>query len=71
MVSVHKIYYNILLIVIFFLLTNCQLQKTTKNHGILFLENRYNQLQVNITNMNDVLKSVGTPHTKSISDKKT
>ena len=71
MVSVHKIYYNILLIVIFFLLTNCQLQKTTKNHGILFLENRYNQLQVNKTNMNDVLKSVGTPHTKSISDKKT
>ncbi len=71
MASVHKIYYNILLIVIFFLLTNCQLQKTTKNHGILFLENRYNQLQVNKTNMNDVLKFVGTPHTKSISDKKT
>ena len=71
MFSVHKLYYNILSIIIFFLLTNCQLQKTTKNHGILFLENRYNQLQVNKTNMNDVLKNVGTPHTKSVSDKKT
>lgn len=71
MISCHRKHYNIYLIIIFFLLSNCQLQKTTKNHGILFLENRYNQLQVNKTNINDVLKTVGTPHTKSVSDKRT
>mgnify|MGYP001330766530 CR=1 FL=1 len=71
MIIAHKKYYNIFYIIIFFLLYNCQLQKTTKNHGILFLENRYNQLQINVTNINDVLSLVGTPHTKSVSDKKT
>ena len=55
----------------FILLTNCQRQKTTKNHGILFLENRYNKLEVNKTNTNDVLQIVGNPHTKSVTDKKT
>ena len=69
MIIKHKINYIIFFTSIFFLLTNCQ--KTTKTHGILFLENRYNKLQVNKTNANDVLKIVGNPHTKSISDKNT
>ena len=47
-------------------MTNCQVN--TKNHGILFLENRYNILAVNESNTNDVIKIVGNPHTKSISD---
>ena len=59
------------MILIFFLLNNCQIQKATKNHGILFLENRYNKLIVNKTNMNDVLKIIGNPHTKSVSDQQT
>lgn len=53
----------------FFFLTNCQVN--TKNHGILFLENRYNILAVNESNTNDVIKIVGNPHTKSISDENT
>ena len=65
----HTLYYNILLISFFFLFSNCQINK--KNHGILFLENRYNQLVVNKTNSNDVLRIVGTPHTKSITDQDT
>ena len=65
----HTLYYNILLISFFFFFSNCQLN--TKNHGILFLENRYNQLVVNKTNSNDVLRIVGTPHTKSITDQDT
>ena len=65
----HTLYYNILLISFFFLFSNCQIN--TKNHGILFLENRYNQLVVNKTNSNDVLRIVGTPHTKSITDQDT
>ena len=66
MIFKHNIYYNTLLICFFFLLSNCQLN--TKNHGILFLENRYNMLMINKTNSNDVLKIFGNPHTKSISD---
>ncbi len=50
-------------------MTNCQVN--TKNHGILFLENRYNILAVNESNTNDVIKIVGNPHTKSISDENT
>lgn len=62
----HNYYYNIVFAFFFFLLSNCQIN--TKNHGILFLENRYNKLIINKTNSNDVLKIVGNPHTKSISD---
>ena len=69
MIFRHSVYYNIFLILIFFLFLNCQ--KTTKNHGILFLENRYSQLVIKETNMNDVLRIVGNPHTKSVSDKST
>ena len=69
MIFKHYKYYTIFFILIFFLLSNCQ--QTTKNHGILFLENRYNKLKVNKDNTNDVLKIVGNPHTKSISDKRT
>ena len=69
MIFKHSKYYTIFLISIFFLLSNCQ--QTTKNHGILFLENRYNKLKINENNTNDVLNIVGHPHTKSISDKRT
>ncbi len=65
----HNKYYNIILISFFFLFSNCQIN--TKNHGILFLENRYNRLEINISNSNDVLRIVGAPHTKSIKDKDT
>ena len=53
---------------IFIFLLNCQLQEPVKNHGILFLENRSNQLKVNTNNKNDVLKLIGNPHTKSVSN---
>ena len=62
----HIYLYNTVILSFFFILTNCQVN--TKNHGILFLENRYNILAVNESNTNDVIKIVGNPHTKSISD---
>ncbi len=65
----HNFYYNIILISFFFLFSNCQVN--TKNHGILFLENRYNKLEVSKTNSNDVLQIVGNPHSRSISDEDT
>jgi outer membrane protein assembly factor BamE (lipoprotein component of BamABCDE complex) len=50
------------------ILCGCQLQEPSKNHGILFLENRTKKLEVNKNNKNDVLKVIGQPHTKSISN---
>lgn len=41
---------------------------STKNHGILFLENRAKKIQINANNKNDVIKIIGQPHTKSITD---
>ena len=52
-------------------LTNCQKNKVIKSHGIFYLENRDKLLKTNETNMNDVLKVLGYPHTKSIKDKNT
>ena len=51
---------------LFFILIGCQLQDPNKNHGILFLENRSDQLTVKKTNKNDVLKTIGQPHSRSI-----
>ena len=47
---------------------NCQLQEPTKNHGIVFLENRANKLTINKNNKNDVLNIIGQPHSKSINN---
>ena len=62
-------YHNISLIFVFFILIGCQLQEPSKNHGIVFLENRSNKLVINQSNQNDVLKIFGQPHTKSIDSK--
>ena len=59
---------NVYALFTFIFLVNCQLQEPTKNHGILFLENRSAQLKLNVNNKNDVLKLIGNPHTKSISN---
>ena len=62
-------FFLILIIVFTFnILIGCQLQEPTKPHGILFLENRSNKLVLNSFNKNDVVKIIGNPHRKSISD---
>ena len=53
----------------FLILIGCQLQEPTKTHGILFLENRSNQLTVQKNNKNDVLKLIGSPHSRSFNNK--
>ncbi len=58
--------YHFFFFIIFFILIGCQLQEPTKTHGILFLENRSNQLTLNKHNKNDVINLIGLPHTKSI-----
>ena len=54
------------MILIMVILSNCQLNKTQNNHGIIFLKNRYEKLIVDKTNSNDVINILGQPHTKSI-----
>ena len=63
-----KYHFNKTLLIIFFILINCQLQDPDKNHGILFLENRSNKLIINKSNQNDVLKIIGQPHSRSINN---
>ena len=60
--------HNILLLIFFFILIGCKLQEPTKSHGILFLENRSNQLVVKKDNKNDVIKLFGSPHSKSFNN---
>ena len=64
-----KYHLFIYLIFSFFILIGCQLQEPSKNHGILFLKNRSDKLQLNVTNKNDVLQIIGYPHSKSINNK--
>ncbi len=54
-----------------FFLASCQKNKVIKSHGIFYLENRDKLLKVNSTNVNDVIKILGQPHTRSIKDKNT
>ena len=57
-----------LIILFLFLLANCQLQESKNLHGINYLENRKNILEVNKSNKNDVIKLLGNPHSKSINN---
>ena len=61
----HKIFNCLILFVI---LIGCQLQEPTKNHGIVFLENRSNKLMINKNNKNDIIKIIGRPHATSFKD---
>lgn len=63
-----KYHYKKIFLLLLFIITGCQLKEPTKNHGILFLENRSNKLVLNKSNQNDVVKIVGQPHSKSIND---
>ena len=59
-------FFSIILVSIF--LFGCQLKEPHNNHGILFLKNRSDQLIVNKSNKNDIIDSIGYPHSKSISN---
>ena len=66
-----RILNNIIIYTIFlFFLANCQLQTTKKNHGIVFLENRFDKVKINKTNTNDIINIFGEPHSKSFHNDK-
>ena len=66
MLNLFKNHKFILLFISLFILNSCKLQEPTKNHGILFLENRANKLTLNQSNKNDAIRIIGNPHFKSI-----
>ena len=68
MINFSKFHKNITLIPLFITLVCFQLKEPVKNHGILFLENRSNQLKISQSNKNDVIKLIGNPHTISINN---
>ena len=68
MFSNFKNHFNINLLIIYLFLINCQLKEPSKNHGIVFLENRANKLTIEKSNKNDVVNIIGHPPSVSIND---
>ena len=66
MLNLFKNHKFFLILISLFILISCKLQEPTKNHGILYLENRANKLTLNQSNKNDAIKIIGNPHFKSI-----
>ena len=58
---------NKTLYIIFFslIVTNCSFKPVVKHHGVPFLEKKQALLKVNISNKNDIKKTLGSPSTKS------
>ncbi len=66
---VHKIkLFKYFFLILSLILYSCQLRDPKNNHGIVFLENRSKKLVVYKSNTNDVIKTMGQPHTKSINN---
>ena len=55
-----------LYIIFIIFITNCSGDKVSNYHGSKSLKNKYDIIQVNVTNKNDILKIIGPP--SSISD---
>tara|TARA_B100000029_G_scaffold199078_1_gene197432 strand:- start:24 stop:503 length:480 start_codon:yes stop_codon:yes gene_type:complete len=64
-------YFLIILLFLSVFLSNCQRNKVIKSHGIMYLENRQDLLEVNVSNKNDVIEKLGQPHSKSIKEENT
>ena len=56
-----------ILYIIFFslIVTNCSFKKVVKHHGVPSLEKKQDNLLINKTNKNDIIKILGNPSTKS------
>ncbi len=58
-----------MIIVSFFFITNCSLNKVIEHHGVHFLEKKQEKLILNSSNKNDIIKLLGAPSTTSTFDK--
>ena len=60
-----KIFYLILTLIF---INNCTLDKVVIHHGVHNLEKKQVKLRINETNINDIIKLIGPPSTKSSFD---
>ena len=57
-----------IIIILYFFITNCTLNKVVKHHGVHFLDVKYKKLTINQSNINDITNLLGPPLTKSAFD---
>ncbi len=57
---------RIFLILLFIIASGCKANKVSKNHGFISLETKFEKIQINKTNKNDLIKNIG--HPSSISE---
>ena len=56
---------KILILIFFFILSNCTLNVVNNHHGVHFLKKKNESLIVKKTNKNDIIKLLGQPSTES------
>ena len=56
---------RIFILISFIIIINCSGNKVSNYHGIKSLEAKYEKIEINLTNKNDLLKLIGPPSTKS------
>ena len=57
-----------LLILTYFVLSSCSLDKVIQHHGVHNLEKKQTKLKINYTNKNEIFELIGPPSTKSTFD---
>tara|TARA_B100002051_G_scaffold234162_1_gene233817 strand:+ start:63 stop:521 length:459 start_codon:yes stop_codon:yes gene_type:complete len=57
----------LILFLLFFTLS-CSLNKVKNNHGVISLKDKFNKINVNQSNKNDIINILGPPSTKSSFD---
>ena len=58
-----------LYIIILFFVINCSGNKVSNHHGSKLLYSKYDKIQINVTNKNDLIKIIGPPSSISNFDK--
>ena len=56
---------KILILIFFFILSNCTLNVVNNHHGVHFLKKKNESLIIKKTNKNDIIKLLGLPSTES------
>ena len=59
---------SLLLIIVFFFISNCNLKPNIEHHGVHMLEIKNKKLIINENNRNDVIKILGPPSVTSSFD---
>ena len=60
--------YLIHIIIVFFFITSCSLDRVVKKHGVRNLEKKQEKLSIFETNKNDIQKILGPPSSRSVFD---